>query len=70
MKELPKELSALSPEGLRDARNARDDRLTILFRRWPSLSKGERKELGRLCNERQRLAKYVGMLRKRRLPSP
>jgi hypothetical protein len=64
---LPKDLSALNQEGLRHARSTRDERLSVLFRRWPSLSKVERKEIRRLHNERLRLAKYLGM--RRREPS-
>jgi hypothetical protein len=61
---LPRDLSALTQEGLRDARSARDERLSVLFRRWPSLSKIERKEIRRLHDERLRLAKYIGMRRR------
>jgi hypothetical protein len=64
---LPKDLSSLNQEGLRHARSARDERLSVLFSRWPSLSKVERKEIRRLHNERMRLAKYSGM--RRRQPS-
>ena len=62
---LPKDVSVLNREGLRRARDTRDERLTVLFRRWPSLNKIEMKEIRRLHDERQRLARYVGMLRKR-----
>lgn len=61
---LPKDLSALNQDGLRHATSARDDRLSVLFRRWPSLSKVERKEARKLHEERLRLAKYIGMRRK------
>ena len=67
IKKLPKDLSDLSQEGLRHARNAREERLTVLFRRWPSLSTLETDEIRRLHKERLRLAKYAGMLRRRRL---
>jgi len=63
---LPKDLSALNQEGLGQARSARDERLSVLFRRWPSLSKIERKEIRRLHNERLRLAKYIGVRRRQR----
>jgi hypothetical protein len=62
---LPENVSALDREDLRRARETRDDRLSILFRRWPSLTKIEMKEIRRLNDERQRLARYVGMLRQR-----
>jgi hypothetical protein len=64
--ELPEDLSALGQAELRDARETRDVRVTLLFRRWPSLTRPEMKELRRLYDERQRLARYVGALRKRR----
>jgi hypothetical protein len=63
---LPENVSALDREGLRRARETRDERLSILFRRWPSLTKIELKEIRRLNDERQRLARYVGTLRQRR----
>jgi hypothetical protein len=63
---LPKDLSTLNQEALRDAMNARDERLSVLFRRWPALSKIERRELRRLHEERLRLAKYVGKQRGQR----
>ena len=65
IKELPKNVSALDRDGLRHARDSRDDRLSVLFRRWPALSKIELKEIRRLSDERQRLARYVGTLRHR-----
>ena len=36
-----------------------------IFRRWPALNKIELNEIRRLHDERQRLARYVGMLRRR-----
>ena len=65
IKKLPKDVSVLDREGLRRARDTRDERLSVLFRRWPSLNKIELNEIRRLHDERQRLARYVGMLRKR-----
>jgi hypothetical protein len=65
IEKLPENVSALDREDLRRARETRDDRLSILFRRWPSLTKIEMKEIRRLNDERQRLARYVGMLRQR-----
>jgi hypothetical protein len=65
IEKLPENVSALDREGLRSARETRDERLSILFRRWPSLTKIELKEIRRLNDERQRLARYVGMLRQR-----
>jgi hypothetical protein len=66
MKQLPPDLSDLSQEGLTDARSSRDERVTRLFRRWPSLSRAEMNELKSLYEERIRLAKYVGRIRRRR----
>jgi len=65
IKKLPKDVSVLGREGLRRARDARDERLSVLFRRWPALNKIELSEIRRLHDERQRLARYVGMLRRR-----
>jgi len=65
IKKLPKNVSLLDREGLRRARDTRDERLSVLFRRWPSLTKIEVNEIRRLHDERQRLARYVGMLRQR-----
>jgi hypothetical protein len=65
IEKLPEDLSALDHAGLWHARNTRDERLAVLFRRWPSLNKIEMKEIKRLYDERQRLAKYVGRLRRR-----
>jgi hypothetical protein len=64
MKELPEDLSVLDQEGLTEARSSRDERVTRLFRRWPSLSEREMRELKLLYGERMRLAKYVGRLRR------
>ena len=63
---LPENVSELDRAELRQARDTRDKRLSVLFRRWPSLTKVEMKEIRRLYDERQRLARYVGSLRKRR----
>jgi hypothetical protein len=63
---LPKTVSGLDREGLRCASDTREERLTVLFRRWPSLTKIEMKEIRRLHDERLRLARYIGMLRERR----
>jgi hypothetical protein len=65
MKQLPPDLSDLSQEALTDARSSRDERVTRLFRRWPSLSRTEMNELKSLYEERIRLAKYVGRIRRR-----
>jgi hypothetical protein len=60
---LPKSLSLLDHNELRDARHDRDERMSLLFRSWPSLSKSELRELRKLSDERQRLARHVGILR-------
>jgi hypothetical protein len=61
---LPTNLSALDREQLREARASRDERMSFLFRGWPSLSTIEMRELRKLSDERQRLAKHVGILRR------
>jgi hypothetical protein len=63
MRRLPEDLSELEQPEVAKACDERDRRLTILFRRWPKLSKPEMRELKRLYDERQRLARYVGFLR-------
>jgi hypothetical protein len=63
---LPPDLSALEPKSLEEARKERDERLTPLFRRWPALSQFELRELRRLYDERIRIAKQLGSLRRRR----
>jgi hypothetical protein len=65
MNELPNDLSTLGEARLEDARTTRDERLALLFRRWPALSKHEMKTLRRLYDERMRLPKYVGKRRQR-----
>ena len=61
---LPKSLSLLDETELRDARLDRDERMSVLFGRWPALSKIELRELRTLSDERQRLARHVGILRR------
>jgi hypothetical protein len=71
IEKLPKHLSALDREQLRDARDCRDARMSILFRRWASLNRMEMRELRTLSDERQRLARHVGIVRGlRRLQAP
>lgn len=60
VEQLPEDLSQLDLGTLEHATNARDQRLSPLFRRWPSLSGRERSELKRLYNERLRLARHLG----------
>lgn len=64
LRTLPKSLSVLDETELRDARHDRDERMSALFRRWPELSKLELRELRMLSDERQRLARHVGILRR------
>jgi hypothetical protein len=61
---LPTNLLLLDVNELRDARHKRDERMSLLFRSWSSLSKVELRELRRLSDERQRLARHVGVLRR------
>jgi len=58
--ELPNDLNALDRTDLDDARTSRDDRLTPLFRRWPTLSRRELRELRETWGERVRIARHVG----------
>jgi len=60
IQQLPEDLSELDLQALDRATNSRERRLSPLFRRWPSLSGGERSELKRLYNERLRLARHLG----------
>ena len=62
---LPENLRELDRGQLREESDARDARLSVLFRRWPSLSRIELREIRRLNDERQRLARSIGGLRDR-----
>jgi hypothetical protein len=64
--DLPKNLARLDDNELRDARHDRDERMSLLFGRWSCLSQVELRELRRLSDERQRLARHVGILRRLR----
>jgi hypothetical protein len=61
---LPRNLSLLDHDELQDARQHRDERMSLLFRTWPALSKTDLRELRKLSDERQRLARHVGILRR------
>jgi len=63
IKDLPANLSALDPDQLAQGKHDRDERMSILFRRWPTVSDTEMRELMRLSNERQRLARHGGSVR-------
>jgi hypothetical protein len=58
-----------TPAAVERARVEQDRRLTALFRRWPRLSRRELGELRRLHDERIRLARHVGRLRRRSRPT-
>jgi len=58
---LPQDLSGLGRNELRKASETRDERLSILFRRWPALSGIELREIRQLHDERQRLARSIGL---------
>ncbi len=64
IRRLPEDLSALGDDRVHAECEERDERVTRLFRRWPKLSSSEMTELRRLSDERQRLAKYLGTLRR------
>jgi len=61
---LPAKLSELDRAQLENARDRRDERMSILFRCWPALSETEMAELRKLSDERQRLARHSGILRR------
>ena len=63
IKDLPENLSALDPDQLEQAKRDRDERMSILFGAWPSANDTELRELRKLSNERQRLARHVGSAR-------
>jgi hypothetical protein len=48
VEQFPEDLSKLDPRALERATNSRDNRLSPLFHRWPSLSRVELSELKRL----------------------
>ena len=64
IEKLPKNLALPDELELRDARQDRDERMSTLFLSWPSLSKLEMRELRKLSDERQRLARHVGFRRR------
>lgn len=67
MKDLPPDLGALDDDDLLVQRATRDARLAALFRRWPKLAGRELNELRRLYDERLRLARHFGRLRRGRV---
>jgi hypothetical protein len=64
MKDLPPDLGALDDDDLMLQRATRDARIAALFRTWPQLAGRELKELRRLYDERLRLARHLGRLRR------
>jgi len=64
MKELPPDLGGLDDEDLVLQRATRDARIAALFRTWPKLAGRELGELRRLHDERLRLARHLGRLRR------
>ena len=63
IEKLPSNLSSLDHNQIQQARQCRDERMTRLFRDWPALSKAHMRELRALSDERQRLARHVGLVR-------
>ena len=61
--DLPPNLSTLDLDELENAKRDRDERMSMLFRGWPWVTETEMKELRKLSNERQRLARHVGSVR-------
>jgi len=61
---LPENLADLEAVELRDAAQARDERIEPLFRRWPRLTRNEVAELAQLYRERMRVAKHVARRRR------
>jgi hypothetical protein len=66
MKELPDDLTAMEDAELSEQRALRDDKLTTLFQRWPTLNRLELNQLREMYIERLRIARYIGRLRARR----
>jgi hypothetical protein len=69
-KSLPSDLTEADAQTLRQASAECDDRLTTLFRRWPRLRRQEMRELRAVHDERMRIAKHIGRLRRRGRKSP
>lgn len=63
---LPDDLSGLSEREVATERIEHDSRLAALFRRWGGLDRREMRELRRVHDERVRIARYVGRLRRRK----
>jgi hypothetical protein len=61
---LPANLGTLDRDQLRQATRTRDERMSILFRLWPALSTIEMRELRKLSDERQRIARHIGIVRR------
>ena len=61
---LPKNLSTLTHTQIQQAKQCRDERMTRLFRDWPALSNADMRELRALSDERQRLARHAGDIRR------
>jgi len=71
--DLPKHLSTLGPRQLALAKGQRDERMSVLFRGWPDLTEVEMRELKKLSDERQQLARHGRIIRglhALRAPSP
>ena len=66
MRQLPPELAVLDYDDLVAQRATRDERIAILFRQWPKLGGRELRELRRLYDERLRLARHFGRIRRQR----
>jgi hypothetical protein len=64
MAALPENLAELEAVELRNAAQARDERIEPLFRRWPRLTRKELAELAQLYRERMRVAKQVAHRRR------
>jgi hypothetical protein len=64
IRELPPELAVLDEDELVVQRATRDERLAALFRKWPTLAGRELQELRRLNDERLRLARHFGRIRR------
>jgi hypothetical protein len=64
MENLPANLRTLDRDQLREATRTRDERMSILFRLWPVLTTIEMRELRKLSDERQRIARHIGIIRR------
>jgi hypothetical protein len=64
VKDLPDDLAAMETDDLVQQGAIRDELVRPLFRRWPRLSPTEERELKTIHDDRMRIARYLGRLRR------